>query len=961
VTTGRVRPLPTLVLALFLAWGYSSVLRAEQLPLQNFTMRDGLPSDSIICLTRDRGGLLWICTTEGLAVYDGFTFRTFGTADGLPHSRVTRVLHARDGTYWIGTENGLARFRPSRPQGEPRFKVVRPPAPTNWFPDKVIANRVLSLLEDRSGRIWCGFAQAGLFTVDTSGTDLRLVRTAPDLPIDTQVNALAEEQNGTMWIGTNRGLLRRRPGGADEWFGHREGLSLAPGVMQEDIGSLLIVGARVFVGTRLAGLHEIDPNARPGQRAVIRSWRSQTTQGGDTVNSLTVTSDGAVWYSGPGGASELVLNSSPPDAPRMWRVRDGLAPGNVEAVVEDAHGNIWIGTDGAGVFRLRRGGFTTFTVADGLAGDEVKDLFLAQGAVHVVTANARGLFLNRFEGNRFAAAPTPYYVDPLAWGTNQLILHDRAGDWWFATWSGVVRTSARTMSAVGRSPARRYGENEGLWSNQAFKVFEDSRGDVWIGTFAGFHNLSRWRRATGEIERYELHTFPDDGRVGFGFVPLAFAETAGGAIWAGSAHGGISRFRNGHWTLYDEAEGAPAGQIQSLMMDRRGRLWIGSTSGGLARVDRPDDDQPVFLSIRKSDGLSSDVVLALTEDAEGNIYAGTGLGVDRLDPNSFEVRRYGIEDGPPSGGVVSAIRDPTGDLWFGTHQGLSRFRPSAFADPGWPDLRVMQVTAPDLDLGLSELGEREVPALELQPHQNAVQITIGAVASGPMPGLRFEGRLEGSDAGWVPIEPGRPVMLLNLRPGTYQFVARATASGRTGPSTVSVAFTILRPWWQRPSALVLEAVALLVVLFTVYNLRVRHLLALERVRSRIASDLHDDVGASLSRVAILSEAARGHQGPDRDAVALGALGELPPRLAPWPHRWPTSCGPTTLITTRWATSSGVRPGSGPSCSRCAGPNGAAWWTRRRPAVGSARTPSDTCCSSSKRRSTTPRSTRGPAW
>jgi len=868
----RVRA--SLAFAALLGLPFGSTARAERLPLQQFTMRDGLPSDSITCLVRDRSGFLWICTSEGLTVYDGFTFRTFGTADGLPHSRVTRVLHARDGAYWIGTEDGLVRFRPSRRPGEPRFTAIRPPAPANWFPDTVIANRVLSLLEDRSGRVWCGFAQAGLFTVDETGEDIRLVRALPELPIDTQVNALAEAPNGTMWIGTNRGLLRRQPNAPDQWFGYREGLALENGSMHEDIGSLLVVGSRLFVGTRLAGLHEIDPDASPGQRAVIRSWRSETTQGGDTVNSLTITSDGHLWYSGPGGAREVTLDAGPPHTPRVWGVHQGLAPSDVEAVVEDAAGNIWIGTDGAGVFRLRRGGFRTFTIADGLAGDEIKDLFVAQGALHVVTANGSGLFLNRFADGRFTAAPRPYYVDPLAWGTNQLVLRDRVGDWWYATWTGVVRTAARRMEAVGVLPARRYGESDGTWSNQAFKVFEDSRGDVWIGTYAQLHNVSRWRRETGRIERHEVRTFPYVAGFGFGFVPLFFAETTGGAIWVGSAYGGLSRFRNERWTFYDERQGAPAGRIQSLLRDRRGRLWIGSTTSGLARLDRPDEEQPVFVPIRKTDGLSSDAVLALTEDLDGFIYVGTGLGVDRLDPDTFEVRRYGVEDGLPGGPVVSAIRDAAGDLWFGTRQGLSRFTPSTFEDPDWPELRVMRVTAPGLDMGLSDLGESAVPAVELQPNQNAVQITVGALASEPMPGLRFEGRLEGSGAGWVPIEPGRPTMLLNLQPGAYRFVARATASGRSGPSTISVAFTILRPWWLRPWSLALEGLVVLAMAAAAYHLRVRHLLALERVQSRIASDLHDDVGASLSRIALLSEAARGHPGEGREAVAQSALGEV---------------------------------------------------------------------------------------
>ncbi len=311
-----------------------------------------------------------------------------------------------------------------------------------------------------------------------------------------------------------------------------------------------------------------------------------------------------------------------------------------------------------------------------------------------------------------------------------------------------------------------------------------------------------------------------------------------------------------------------------MLRDARGRLWIGTGNGGLARVDDPSAARPVFVHLTKRNGLSSNHILSLTEDLEGRIYVGTGVGVDRLTPETMEVRTFSTADGLPGGRVVTAFRDPDGDLWFGTNVGLARFRPSSFQDPDWPELRLLDVAAPGLRRPFSDLGERAVSAFELQPHQNAVQITVGALASGPMPGLRLEGRLEGAGSDWVAIEPGRPVMLLNLQPGAYRFVARAAASGRTGPSTISVAFTILRPWWLRPWALALGVMAVLAMAAAAYHLRVRHLLALERVQSRIASDLHDDVGTSLSRMALISEAARGHQGGDREAVALGALGEV---------------------------------------------------------------------------------------
>jgi ligand-binding sensor domain-containing protein/signal transduction histidine kinase len=868
--------LPSLALSLLLTCLGGASAFAERLPLQNFTMRDGLPSDSVNCLVRDRDGFLWICTTEGLAVYDGFRFRAFGEAEGLPHRNVNVVLQASDGTYWIGTDDGLVWFPPStRAAGQPRFSVVRPPAPTHWVPDKVVANRILSLLEDRSGRIWCGTAQAGLFTVDRSGHRLSMSLVLPDLPIDTQINALAEGENGTIWVGTTRGLQRRQPDGTTEWFGRLDSLSPGPPGSSREISSLFSNDGRLFVGTRSGGLHLIDQAAQPGRSNVLQSWHLPDARGGDSVYGLIATADGHLWYGGPGGAREVTVEPGTHAAPRRWGARDGLGSSDVRALAEDPSGDVWIGTDGSGLFRLRRGGFTTFTVDDGLAGDMIRDLFLVGDTVHAVTANARGWFINRFENDRFQAADEPYHTDSYGLAWNQLVAHDRFGLWWLTRWPDkVVRYRASSLEELKTATASYFGAQQGLWSDAVFKVYEDSNGDVWLGTWDGLQNVARWIRSSGRIERHSVRTYPYEAGKGFGFVPEFFAEAPQGVLWIGSALGGMARYRHNRWDYFEERDGVPSGRIRTLLRDRRGRLWVGATTGGLARIDSPDAERPVFIPVRKTDGLSSDRILALTEDLNGFVYAGTGIGVDRLDPDTLEVRRYGVEDGLPGGRIVTALRDAHGDLWFGSTKGLTRFNPAAFKDAGWPELRVLRITAPGFTPSLSDLGEREVPAFALQPHQDAVQITVGALASGPMPGLRFEGRLEGSGAEWVPVEPGRPTLLLNLQPGEYRFVARATASGRVGPSTVAVSFTILRPWWQRPWALALEAVAVLAVAVLAYNLRVRHLLAIERVRSRIASDLHDDVGAGLSRVALLSDAARGHQGPDRDRVAQGALSEV---------------------------------------------------------------------------------------
>ncbi len=558
----RVRAL--LLLAALLGLPFASPAGAERLPLQNFTVRDGLPSDTINCLVRDRLGLMWICTAEGLAYYDGFSFRAFTEADGVPHRRVTRLLHARDGTYWVGTNNGLAWFRPSgRSPGQPRFTHLPAPMPSHWSPDVNIATNVAALYEDRSGRIWCGTISAGLFVVENDKGRPTLRHVEIGLPIDTWVNGLAESDDGTFWVATTRGLWSRAAGEASAFVRRHV---TAPERMDMDILSLLIRGQQIFAGTRDAGLHLVDSQAPHGGVAVVRSWQTPGVQGGDRVLSLIQTRDGHLWYGGAGGAREVVPTVEGADALRIWGASAGLGSSNVSAIAEDGWGNLWVGTDGAGVFRWRRGGFTQYTVDDGLAGDQIKDLFVAQGALHVVTADVRGLVLNRLDGGRFRAAASPFTLDWFHNRMNQLAAYDRQGNWWLATPEGFMRSTARSHERVPEEPMRRYGRKEGLWTEEGYKVFVDSAGDVWMGSSGGFHNLSRWRKSTETIERHQVKTVPSGSKSSVRLQSGLICRSPG---WRGVGRIGQRRsgpvrresmgaFRRGRWCargpgLYDAA------------------------------------------------------------------------------------------------------------------------------------------------------------------------------------------------------------------------------------------------------------------------------------------------------------------------------------------------------------------------------------------------------------------------
>jgi ligand-binding sensor domain-containing protein len=159
-------------------------------------------------------------------------------------------------------------------------------------------------------------------------------------------------------------------------------------------------------------------------------------------------------------------------------------------------------------------------------------------------------------------------------------------------------------------------------------------------------------------------------------APTAFREDAKGNIWIGYYNGGLARFRDGRFTRYSGQDDVPAGQVRALTLDHAGRLWIATTQGGLGRIDDPTIEQPHFSVLTTADGLSSNQITSLTEDRWGNLYVGTGRGVDELDPATGHVKHFTTASCRRFGGAAGSFS------WRRFLPAVSCWR---LIDTGWRD------------------------------------------------------------------------------------------------------------------------------------------------------------------------------------------------------------------------------------------------------------------------------------
>lgn len=821
---------------------------AERLPFRTFTMADGLPRDHITRIVPDSKGYLWFCTSEGLSRFDGYKFTNYGEDEGLANRQVNDLVETKGGVYWVATQQGMCRFNPdpaarkaasNNGQPEKRFTAFYP---ANDAPSR----NVLKLQEDHTGTLWCATG-GGLYKCDLSAGEPRFSRMTfitPGALKSLQVRTLAEDIEGSLWIAASSGLYRRLPNGEVQFYKPQKELPAQFDLMAARDG-------RIWAATAI-GLVRLAADPKPGGIVVDKVY---TTKDGLSSNGLLAvfqSSDGTIWTGCANGISRYLPGVD--QSFRSFGAADGLTDPAITTFAEDHNGSIWIGTDTGGATRLSSVGFSTYTESDGLGARSVKSLRDdREGRLCVVTGDfVAGFFENTFDGTSFRnvqmTLPKGF---GWSWGWNQISFQDSRGEWWLGTATGLLRYSKMDAAQLATAkPKAIYTIKDGLPANEIFRLYEDSRGDVWISTLGNPNGvLTRWDRAS---ETFHVFRAKDGVTQS---APSAFREDAAGNVWIGLYNGGLMRYTNGKFEGFTSANGVPPGFIEDIYLDHANRLWVATDESGVFRIDQPTAPHLTFVKYSVEEGLSSDQADSVTEDRWGMIYVGTGRGVDRIDPQTGQVKHFTTADGLAGSEVFVAFRHRDGSLWFGTGKGLSRLIPRKERADAPPPITVDALRVSGVDYPLSDLGVTQLNLPTLRPTQNDVEIDFGGINLGES--LQYEYKMEGASSRWSKPTNQRSVNFPSLSPGSYRFLVRSvTPSGVASASPASVSFTILPPLWQRWWFLAGAVVLLGVAVYLIDRYRVARLLELERVRTRIATDLHDDIGASLSRMAILSEVVK---------------------------------------------------------------------------------------------------------
>ncbi len=834
----------------------------------------------------------FLCTIASQTAWGGEAgaqrYGIWQASENWQQTAITAVLQARSGYLWLGTYHGLVRY------DGVRFTVYDPgntPELRNGL--------VTSLFEDAEGVLWIGHETGQLTRFAYHRfTTLPLPEHWPGGAID----AMGTDEQGDLWLLSDRGVLVRArdghsvpvPGGATA--------SQKPLLAREAAGklwticngtvSLLAHGQLApfsFPGAQPGDYYERGFAARDGglwflQNSQLRHWHDGEWDSEiiacpnlKGVTCLLETRSGTL-AAGTLREGLFLLRQGEPTC--HFARTNGLSHDWVRALCEDAEGNLWVGT-AIGLDQLRPRVLQTLNAPDGWQGCAV--LSCALGADGSAWVGTEGAGLYRYHAESWTAYAEAAGISNLyVWSA----LETRKGQVLVGTFGGglLVREgqSFRTWPESQRidAPVR--------------ALYEGRHGEVWIGTDRGLHRYERgtivWSAGTDKL------AFPD---------VRAITESADGSLWFGMSGGGLASLKNGALRQFRKQDGLGTDVIVALCADGDS-LWLASSENGLTRLK-----DGKFAHIGAAQGLPWNVLCHIVDDGTGNLWLSSQRGIFRADKRALHrcaegqaqtvaFLTYGKADGMRSdtcsgGFQPGATRTPDGHLWFPSAKGVVVVDPAQLninrvpppveieevlvegralnAQRGWNTETGATRSGAQADSGYGRGRSRSEETfvrrrLEIGPGKQHFEFHYTGLSLAAPDKVRFRYRLEGLESDWTEVGGNRLAAYSYLPPGTYTF--RVTACNNDGvwnPSGAALSFMVLpwfwQTWWFQTGSVLSGAGALGAGLVWASRRRLRRELeatqrqqALERERARIARDIHDDLGASLTRITMLSQSIR---------------------------------------------------------------------------------------------------------
>lgn len=727
---------------------------------KNYSTEQGLPQSQVLAIFQDHQGNMWFGTNSGgVGKYDGVKFTTYTDNDGLVNNVVFSISENTKHEILLGTTKGLSIYNGIK------FK--------NFTEKDGLKNSyIFKLLTDKTNKVWIGTAE-GLYTLENGkishiNTDTILNKSS--------VYSMLIDKNENLWIGTlQNGIIHYNT--TTKQFKHcnrSSGLSnnLIFSIAQKENGEIL-------VGTQ-EGLNTINKDFK-------------ITPFGDTSKNINIAystilpSVGNTVFFGTHSQGVIGYDFNLNTRISRYHLNNGLTNNPIQCLYKDREGNMWIGTNGAGVFKYYNDKFVYFTKTNGFTENYVNTVSQDKMGNYWVALSSNGL--SRINGNEI----TNYIVnskhpDELTDNDVNSILPLQNGTVLFGTKDGLCIYENEKIRAV-MDPMIRH--------KYILFLFQDSKKDIWIGTNEG---LFKWKNnVISEVK--EVNVFRQEG---LQFEIFSITEDKNGSIWVGTENG-LIKCDGTNITLFNDKTGFFSGRVSYGILDNKKNLWFG-TADGVYHYDYKN-----FTKISQKNGLSSNFINFLQEVNSGSLLVGTNTGIDFINLTDFynqkiTVTHFGKDDGllDLESNYNAVFKDNVGRILIGTINGLEIYNPKYDKKNTYQALtRIDQIKLffgqEDINKYAKIVDSTSILPIQLELPFNKNHLTfkfIGVSLTVPEK-VMYQFMLEGVDHDWTPPTSKTEATYSSLPPGKYKFMVKAMNNdGLWNTEPVTYEFEILAPWYK---------------------------------------------------------------------------------------------------------------------------------------------------------------------
>ncbi len=770
-----------------------STSNAQQLNIKNFSIEDGLPQSQIIDICQDHTGAIWFSTNGGgVSQFDGTIFHNYSTKEGLGNNRTYDLLEDKNQTLWIGTAKGLNKYFNNK-----LYKV-----------NDTLINQlsIYRIQEHSNGEIWFG-TNNGIYIYDGQ-------KFKPFVRNDSlgryQVWAIEQDKLGNTWIGTLLNGVFYYDGKNIIHFTKKDGLN---DMKNRDI---LINGDKVWVST-YHGVNVFDLSKMYDGNRKFDTLKINKKPFLECSYRFFKDSSGVVWVGTSSGVSKITYGKY-----RNIRKENGLCENQIVAITQDKEGNMWFGSFSSGVSKYRNDLFVNINERQGLASNSVFS-FLKDSKNNMWIGTWGGgvskLNYDAWQNKDTISIENYTNKDGLPYNNIWSMCEDKKGNIWFGT-------SASGVSVYDGKNFKNYFLKDGLHGLRIQCVLADKKGNVWLANENG-------------VDKYdgEKFTFYGEGQ-GFSSQGVScIYEDNTGTLWFGSPDK-IIKYDGKLFTTILRPEGFP--HIKNIIKDKFGLIWFSTDAGIVVYTGR------AFKTISVTDGLSSNTIYYVKSDADGNLWIGTNNGIDKLDLGKFinqkeiVIKHYGKEEGfiGVECNQNAFYKDGDGKLWIGTVDGVTIYDPSQErknTEEPKTEITNIRLFLQNTDfVSFCDSLKNGLPEnLKLPYDKNYITFNFIGISQTIPNKVKYQFKLEGSDADWLPEGKETSATYSNLAPGKYTFkVKSANEDNIWNEEPVSFSFEIVPPIWKQTWFFILIALGAVFLIYSVIRIRERRLKYSQRILER---------------------------------------------------------------------------------------------------------------------------------